>query len=260
MKKKILLGGFNRKQILFLKKNNNKVEFYLHKPLQKKIDKIDAFVSVSRKSFENFYYNDLHKYKSSISWVHLGAAGFDKYFHNNELSKKCKLTTGKIIQGPQVADHAMGLLLSLTRNINLVIKNGPFYRFKNRPIELRNKNALIVGYGGIGKCVAERAKGFGLNIDVVDHKYSPISNVVNNFHLIENYKKALKDKDIIFYTIPLTKKTEKLFNKVSIKYIKKGAFIISKVKKNNQNSLRVFEKNKYFITNVKSHITLAKLI
>ena len=227
MKKKILLGGFNRKQILFLKKNNNKVEFYLHKPLQKKIDKIDAFVSVSRKSFENFYYNDLHKYKSSISWVHLGAAGFDKYFHNNELSKKCKLTTGKIIQGPQVADHAMGLLLSLTRNINLVIKNGPFYRFKNRPIELRNKNALIVGYGGIGKCVAERAKGFGLNIDVVDHKYSPISNVVNNFHLIEDYKKALKDKDIIFYTIPLTKKTEKLFNKGSIKYIKKGAFIIN---------------------------------
>jgi len=198
MKKKILLGGFNRKQILFLKKNNNKVEFYLHKPLQKKIDKIDAFVSVSRKSFENFYYNDLHKYKSSISWVHLGAAGFDKYFHNNELSKKCKLTTGKIIQGPQVADHAMGLLLSLTRNINLIIKNGPFYRFKNRPIELRNKNALIVGYGGIGKCVAERAKGFGLNIDVVDHKYSPISNVVNNFHLIENYKKALKIKTLFF--------------------------------------------------------------
>ena len=101
----------------------------------------------------------------------------------------------------------MGLLLSLTRNINLIIKNGPFYKFKNRPIELRNKNALIVGYGGIGKCVAERAKGFGLNIDVVDHKYSPISNTVNNFHLIENYKKALKDKDIIFYTIPLTKKT-----------------------------------------------------
>ena len=123
MKKKILLGGFSRKQILFLKKNNNKVEFYLHKPFQKKIDKIDAFVSVLRKSFENFYYNDLDKYKSSISWVHVGPTGIDKYFHNNELSKKCKLTTGKIIQGPQVADHAMGLLLSLTRNINLVIKN-----------------------------------------------------------------------------------------------------------------------------------------
>ena len=45
--------------------------------------------------------------------------------------------------------------------------------------------------------------------------------------------------------------------KLSEKFLKKGAFIISKVKKNNQNSIRVFEKNKYFITSVKSHITLA---
>ena len=227
MKKRILLGGFNKKQILLLKKGNKKIIFFEHKTNQKKIDKIDAFVSISRRGFEDFYYNDLHKYKSSISWVHVAGAGIDKYFQNSELSKKCKVTTIKIIQGPQVADHAMGLLLSLTRNINLVIKNGPFYKFKNRPIELRGKNALIVGFGGIGKCVAERARGFGLNVDVIDQKYSPISNVVNNFYLIEEYKKALKDKDVIFYTLPLTKETEKMLNEGTMKYIKKGAFIIN---------------------------------
>ena len=227
MKKRILLGGFNKKQILLLKKENKKIIFFEHKTNQKKIDKIDAFVSISRRGFEDFYYNDLHKYKSSISWVHVAGAGIDKYFQNSELSKKCKVTTIKIIQGPQVADHAMGLLLSLTRNINLVIKNGPFYKFKNRPIELRGKNALIVGFGGVGKCVAERARGFGLNVDVIDQKYSPISNVVNNFYLIEEYKKALKDKDVIFYTLPLTKETEKMLNEGTMKYIKKGAFIIN---------------------------------
>ena len=227
MKKKILLGGFNKKQILLLKKENKKIIFFEYKENQKKINKIDAFVSITRRSFEKFYYNDFHKYRFSISWIHISEAGIEKYFKKRELNSKCIITHGKIIQGPQVADHAMALLLSLTRNINLIIKNGPFYKFKDRPIELRNKNALVVGYGGIGKCVAERASGFGLNVDVVDRKYSPISNIVNNFYLIEEYKKALKDKDIIFYTLPLTKNTKKIFNEKIIKYIKKGAFIIN---------------------------------
>ena len=229
MKKKILLGGFNKKQILFLKKNNKKNEFYVYKKNQKeKVSYFDAFISITRRSFEDFYYNDLHKYRSSISWIHIAGAGIDKYFKNkNEIHSKCKVTHNKIIQGPQVADHAMALLLSLTRNINLIVKNGPYYKFKNRPIELRGKKALVVGYGGIGRCLVERAKGFGLNVDVVNKNYSPISNLVSRFYLLEEYEKALKDKDIIFYTLPLTTESKKMFNKRTVRFIKKDAFIIN---------------------------------
>jgi len=229
MKKKILVAGFEKKQLLFLKKNNKKIEFHIYEKDQKKIiSNVDAFISITRRSFEDFYYNDLYKYKSSISWIHIAGAGIDKYFKSkNEINSKCIVTHAKIIQGPQVADHAMALLLSLTRNINLIVKNGPFYRFKNSPIELRGKKALIVGYGGVGRCLAERAKGFGIDIDVIDKKYSPISNLVSHFYLIEEYKKALKDKDIIFYTLPLTAESEKIFNKKTIKFIKKNTFIIN---------------------------------
>ena len=226
-KKKVLLGGFNKKQILLLKKENKKIIFYKHKENQKKINKIDAFVSINRRSFENALSSCSSSFSSTKRMFYIAGAGIDKYFRNNELSKKCNVTSMKILQGPQVADHAMGLLLCLTRNINLVIKNGPFHKFKNRAIELRNKNALIIGYGGVGKCVAERARGFGLNVDVIDPHYSPISNVINNFYLVEEYKKALKDKDVIFYTSPLTIKTGKMFNEGIVKYIKKGAFIIN---------------------------------
>ena len=80
------------------------------------------------------------------------------------LSNSCKVTNGKIIQGPEVADHAMGLLLSLTRKISFLSKSILGTKFDYRPVELKNKSILIVGYGGVGKCIAERSHGFGLKI------------------------------------------------------------------------------------------------
>ena len=58
------------------------------------------------------------------------------------------LTNGKIIQGPEVSDHAIALLLSITRNLNYIAKNK--ISDMPRPIELRGKTALILGMGGIG--------------------------------------------------------------------------------------------------------------
>ena len=48
--------------------------------------------------------------------------------------------------------------------------------------------------------------------------------------------------------------------KMSEKFLKNGTLTISKIKKNNKISLKTFKKNKFFITGVKSHITLMKLI
>jgi len=227
MNKKILLSGFRAQQISILKKKHKSVKFIDYSKKSKNLGNIDAFVSMTRKGFEQFYYNDFYKYKSKISWIHVAGAGIENYFKDEHISNDCAITHGKIIQGPQAADHAFALLLNLTRNINLVLKYGLSYKFKRRPIELRKKNALVVGYGGIGKCVAERAKGFGMNVDVVDRKYSPISNIVTNFYLSDEYSTALKNKDVIFYTLPLTENSKKLFNQNSIKFIKKGAFIIN---------------------------------
>ena len=227
MRAKILLAGFYNKQILKLKKKFKLLEFFEYGKKIKDIKKIDAFVSITRRSFEKFYYKDFKKCESTLSWMHISAAGIDKYFSKKVLNKKLVVTNGKIIQGPQVADHAFALLLALTRNLNLIIKHGLEYKFDRRPIELKGKSALIVGYGGVGRCVAERAHGFGMKVDVVNYKYSPISNIIRNFYLSEDYNKALIDKDVVFYTLPLTKKTNKLFNSGMIKYVKKGAFIIN---------------------------------
>jgi len=121
----------------------------------------------------------------------------------------------------------MALLLALTRNLNKILKYGPYIKFHRRPIELKNKKILIVGYGGIGRCIAERAFGFGMKISVLDGHYTPISHTIENFYLKDQYQKALRDKDIVVYSVPLKKETMNMYNSKTAKYFKKGAILIN---------------------------------
>ena len=224
--KNILLSGFTQKRISNLKKIFKKLNFINYK--KNRINKsIDAFVSTNRISFEKFYNNDLDKLKNELSWIHIAAAGVENYSKILNLNNECVVTNGRIIQGPEVADHALALLLGITRNLNTIIKHGPNKKFIRRPIELRKKRILIVGYGGVGQCVAERVFGFGAKVSVVNKFYTPITNFVEHFYLEKDYTKSLKDKDVVIYALPLTSKTKKMYNSKTAKNFKRGAILIN---------------------------------
>ena len=65
------------------------------------------------------------------------------------------------------AELAVGLLLACARNIapaNEALKNGAWKRSKYGGVELLEKKVGIVGFGRIGQLVAERLKGFGVEV------------------------------------------------------------------------------------------------
>ena len=69
------------------------------------------------------------------------------------------------------AELAVGLLLACARHIapaNDALKNGAWKRSKYGGVELLDKTVGIVGLGRIGQLVAERLKGFGVEILAYD--------------------------------------------------------------------------------------------
>ena len=227
MKKKILLFGFNNKQFIFLKnKFKSKINFINQNRLKNnKSLQIDAIVGITRSGFLSLLKKILIKKKIQPHWIHLPGAGVEEYtiFKNLDIN----FSNGKFVQGVQVSEHAIALLLSLTRNLVPILKKGTNVKFERRPIEIKGKKALIYGYGGIGRLLAEKLNSFGVEVSAVKRNYVPIDSNITKLHMDHDSIKAIKKKDFLFITSPLTSKNFKIFNYSKLKLLNKNSIVIN---------------------------------
>lgn len=126
-----------------------------------------------------------------------------------------------------VAEHCLGMLLSLSNNIiraNRQVKQGQWLREENRGFEIKDKTIAIIGYGNMGSAFAERLKGFGCNIIAYD-KYK--TNFGNDYVAECNMDKVFNECDILSLHVPLTEETSFLVNTNYINNFKKDIVLIN---------------------------------
>ena len=224
--KKIYLAGFSNSQIKYIKKNFLKSTFITDNKISYKPKMYNAIIANNRSSIKKILKKIDFKKDKMIKWIHLPGAGIEEFsFLKNK--HNVVFTNNKTIHGTQVAEHAMALLLALTRKLNLIIKYGQKIKFDKRPIELKNKNTLIIGYGGVGSSIAKKTAAFGMNVKVVNNSYKSHPNYIKNFFLYNKLHKAIKNTDVLFITVPLTEKSKNIINGQIIKKLNKGGFIIN---------------------------------
>jgi D-3-phosphoglycerate dehydrogenase len=127
------------------------------------------------------------------------------------------------------AEHAMSLMLSLSRNIpqaDVSVKKGEWERKKFMGAEVYGKTLGIIGLGRIGTEVAKRAIAFGMKVIA----YDPFLSMDKATELgIESgeLKEIFKRADYITVHSPLTADTKHIIDKNAIENMKKGVRIIN---------------------------------
>ena len=122
-----------------------------------------------------------------------------------------------------VAEHALGMLLSLFNSLNKAdqeVRNGVWEREGNRGIELAGKTVAIIGYGNNGSAFAEVLKGFGVTILAYD-KY------LTNYPNKSTMETIRKETDIVSLHIPLTEETTYLIDEDFINSFEKDIYLIN---------------------------------
>jgi len=122
-----------------------------------------------------------------------------------------------------VAEHALGMLLSLFNNLSRAdqeVRNGVWEREENRGIELAGKTVAIIGYGNNGSAFAEVLKGFNVKILVYD-KY------LKDYSYKSTMKTIYKEANIVSLHIPLTEETSYLVDDNFINSFKKNIYLIN---------------------------------
>jgi glycerate dehydrogenase len=131
-----------------------------------------------------------------------------------------------------VAQFTMALILELaTRSGDYcrAVKAGaweksPVFSLLTHPsVELRGKTLGIVGYGNIGRAVAQMASGFGMEILIA----SRLGDNAPTFHGRIPVAELLKQSDFITLHCPLTQETKNLINAQTLALMKPSAFLIN---------------------------------
>jgi phosphoglycerate dehydrogenase-like enzyme len=165
-----------------------------------------------------------------LRWVQIYSAGVETYRFPEFIQSDIILTNCKVIQGPEIADHALALLLALTRDLNKIIPNRSkeeWAKASYHPLELRGKTAVVIGVGGIGSQIAQRAAAFGMKVIGVDPKDIPFSPYVTRTVYPDRLDSVLPEADVVFISAPHTPQSEGMMGSKQFELMKKGSFFIA---------------------------------
>lgn len=125
-----------------------------------------------------------------------------------------------------VAEHSLGVILSLFNNLNQAdaeIKAGQWNRESNRGHELDGKTVGIIGYGNMGKAFAKKLRGF--EVDVLC--YDILDNVADENAKQVSLQELQQKADVLSLHLPWTPETDKMINANFINAFAKPFWIIN---------------------------------
>ena len=130
----------------------------------------------------------------------------------------------------EVTDHALGMILALNRRLvphtREVVQGGWNDVALNQPMHrTRGATMGIVGYGRIGRSLAAKAVGFGMNILAYDPMIEPGSDVEGAS--VTTLDELLEKSDFVSLHVPLLPSTENMISAPELAKMKPGSIIVN---------------------------------
>jgi C-terminal binding protein len=132
-----------------------------------------------------------------------------------------------------VADTAIGMMLSLTRGITYLNSRlregtGAWSYTQVQPLtRLRSRNFGIIGLGRIGTATALRAKALGMNVFFYDPFKPDGFDKALGISRAESIQALLERVTVLSLHCPLTNETRHLINKETLSQLPKGSYLIN---------------------------------
>ncbi len=132
-----------------------------------------------------------------------------------------------------VGEQAIGMLLMLFNQLkkgDLEVRKGVWDREGNRGVELSKKTVGIIGYGNMGKALAEKLSGFGCRAIAYDkYKTDFRSKIIEEVTL----ETIFEETDVLSIHLPLSEETHHYLNKAFLGRFKKPIYVINTARGNN---------------------------
>lgn len=164
---------------------------------------------------------------TQLEFIARAGAGLDNIDEAYAASKGIKLLNAPEGNRDAVAEHAIGMLLSLMNNLrksDFQVRNGIWDREGNRGVELNGRTVAIVGYGFMGQRFARKLKSFDVNVIAYD-KYK--TNFSDQYVTEVSMEQVVKQADVLSLHLPLTRETRQMVDDEYFFHFKKPIFFLN---------------------------------
>lgn len=154
---------------------------------------------------------------SNIHWVQIYSAGIENCTAIPAAQKNLSiLSNAQRLQGPEIADHAIALMLALVRRLDVYSSRQSWQRGQDSGEEdiweLEGRTLLVVGLGGIGTNIAQLGHGLGMRVIATRNSRREGPDFVSYVGLANELLDLAGQADVIINAAPLTASTTGIFN------------------------------------------------
>jgi D-lactate dehydrogenase len=167
--------------------------------------------------------------KLEVKLVALRCAGFNNVDLKAAKTLKLPVTRVPAYSPHAVAEHTVGLLLTLNRKIHRAFNRVREHNFALNGLvgfDLFGKTVGVLGTGKIGKIVAQIFRGFETTVLAYDPFPAPDWAAQHNIKYVD-LPTLFASSDIVTLHMPLTPETSHLLCEKTFAQMKKGAFLIN---------------------------------
>jgi D-2-hydroxyacid dehydrogenase (NADP+) len=169
-----------------------------------------------------------------LAFIQSISAGTDQYDRGALAAAGIRVASAQGVNAEAVAQHAMALILALTRQLHLARDNqvkrhwrGMVSELAQREDELGGKTLLIVGLGRIGARLATLARAFGMRTIATKRDPATGAGAADAVFPQERLAELLPQADVVALTCPLTPQTERLIGAQALAAMKPSAMLVN---------------------------------
>ncbi|HSD64194.1 MAG TPA: 2-hydroxyacid dehydrogenase, partial [Ignavibacteriaceae bacterium] len=164
---------------------------------------------------------------NKIKFVQLLSAGSD-HINLKMFPAGCKVAANNGAYSEPMAEHIMAMVLALAKRLFINHQHLADGEFNQKGINISIKNSVfgILGYGGIGKALANLIRPFGSKILAINFS-GRTTDTVDFIGTLNNLNHVLKNSNIIIISLPLSDETEGLISKNELSLMRPDAILIN---------------------------------
>ena len=162
-----------------------------------------------------------------LKWIHALSAGVETLVFPEMKTNNTLLTNSRGIHGIPVSEHVFAMMLAFTRGLTIFIRQQDKKIWKRSSVEeIHDKTIGIVGLGSIGREIAKKAKGMGMQV-IASKQTMTTELFVDKLYTPEQLPELLGAADFVVAALPLLEETKNLFTMKEFSLMKPSAYFMN---------------------------------